>query len=122
MAEIRIKDNELSLIHIFARFEEINKHFGATFQELFGGGGAQLKLSDPEDILNSGIDIYVQPPGKIVSHLELLSGGEKALVAICLYFSIMKVSPAPFCVLDEIEAALDDEMCIRDRSRGGYFP
>ena len=90
------------------RFEEINKHFGTTFQELFGGGGAQLKLSDPDDILNSGIDIYVQPPGKIVSHLELLSGGEKALVAICLYFSIMKVSPAPFCVLDEIEAALDD--------------
>ena len=90
------------------RFEEINQHFGTTFQELFGGGGAQLKLSDPDDILNSGIDIYVQPPGKIVSHLELLSGGEKALVAICLYFSIMKVSPAPFCVLDEIEAALDD--------------
>ena len=104
-----IRDLTQNMRSLFvARFEEINKHFGATFQELFGGGGAQLKLSDPEDILNSGIDIYVQPPGKIVSHLELLSGGEKALVAICLYFSIMKVSPAPFCVLDEIEAALDD--------------
>lgn len=104
-----IRDLTQNMRSLFvARFEEINKHFGATFQELFGGGGAQLKLSDPDDILNSGIDIYVQPPGKIVSHLELLSGGEKALVAICLYFSIMKVSPAPFCVLDEIEAALDD--------------
>ena len=67
-----------------------------------------MSLSNPDDILNSGIDISVQPPGKIVSHLELLSGGEKALVAIALYFSIMKVNPAPFCVLDEIEAALDD--------------
>ena len=78
-----------------ARFEEINKHFGATFQELFGGGGAQLKLSDPEDILNSGIDIYVQPPGKCQSFGASVRR-RKGLVAICLYFSIMKVSPARF--------------------------
>ncbi len=89
-------------------FVEINKHFSATFKELFGGGTASLELSDPEDILNSGIDIIAHPPGKIVAHIESLSGGEKALVAIALYFSIMKVRPAPFCVMDEIEAALDD--------------
>ncbi len=89
-------------------FNEINKNFSATFRELFGGGTASLKLSDPEDILNSGIEIIAHPPGKIVVHLEALSGGEKALVAIALYFAIMKVRPAPFCVMDEIEAALDD--------------
>lgn len=90
------------------RFDSINKNFQATFKELFGGGEASLELSNPEDILQSGIDINVHPPGKIVVHLEALSGGEKALVAIALYFAIMKVSPAPFCVMDEIEAALDD--------------
>lgn len=90
------------------RFRQINEHFGHTFRELFGGGTAGLTLSDEEDILNSGIEITAQPPGKIVTHLELLSGGEKALVAIALYFAIMKVSPPPFCMLDEIEAALDD--------------
>lgn len=89
-------------------FHEINKHFGETFKELFGGGTASLELANPDDILNSGIDIIARPPGKIVVHLEALSGGEKALVAIALYFSIMKVRPAPFCVMDEIEAALDD--------------
>ncbi len=89
-------------------FTEINKHFIHTFAELFGGGSAKLELADPEDILNSGIDISVHPPGKIVTHLESLSGGEKALVAIALYFAIMKVRPAPFCVMDEIEAALDE--------------
>lgn len=91
-----------------SRFQQINANFGETFRELFGGGRAGLRLSAPDDILNSGIEIDVQPPGKIVTHLELLSGGEKALVAIALYFAIMKVNPAPFCVLDEIEAALDD--------------
>ena len=92
----------------FMRFNEINKNFSETFNQLFGGGKSNLTLTDPDNILTSGIDISVQPPGKIVSHLEALSGGEKALVAIALYFAIMKVSPAPFCVLDEIEAALDD--------------
>lgn len=89
-------------------FDRINKNFTYTFKELFGGGTASLSLSDPENILTSGIDILVHPPGKIVVHLDALSGGEKALVAIALYFAIMKVRPAPFCVMDEIEAALDD--------------
>ena len=90
------------------RFNLINRNFSETFVELFGGGKASLSLSDPENVLTTGIEISVEPPGKIVSHIELLSGGEKALVAIALYFAIMKVSPAPFCVMDEIEAALDD--------------
>ena len=89
-------------------FDCINKNFTETFKELFGGGTASLSLADPENILTSGIDILVHPPGKIVVHLDALSGGEKALVAIALYFAIMKVRPAPFCVMDEIEAALDD--------------
>ena len=89
-------------------FDQINKNFTYTFKELFGGGTASLSLADPENILTSGIDILVHPPGKIVINLEALSGGEKALVAIALYFAIMKVRPAPFCVMDEIEAALDD--------------
>jgi chromosome segregation protein len=88
--------------------EAINRNFTYTFKELFGGGTASLSLTDPEDILTSGIDIIVHPPGKIVVHLDALSGGEKALVAIALYFAIMKVRPAPFCVMDEIEAALDE--------------
>lgn len=91
-----------------ARFEQINRYFSETFRDLFEGGKAGLSLSEPDDVLSSGIEISVQPPGKIVSHLEALSGGEKSLVAIALYFAIMKVNPPPFCVLDEIEAALDD--------------
>ena len=90
------------------RFNQINANFSKTFVELFGGGKAHLELTNPEDVLTSGIEIIVHPPGKIVVHLEALSGGEKALVAIALYFAIMKVSPAPFCVMDEIEAALDE--------------
>ena len=101
---------KLFLLHLLfqSTFEEINKNFKVTFKELFGGGTASLSLSDPENILTSGIDIIVHPPGKIVVHLDALSGGEKALVAIALYFAIMKVRPTPFCVRDEIEAALDD--------------
>ncbi len=90
------------------RFNKINENFNVIFKELFGGGKAELSLTNSSDILSSGIDIFVQPPGKIVTHLEALSGGERALIAIALYFAIMKVSPAPFCVLDEIEAALDE--------------
>ena len=90
------------------RFALINKNFGETFKQLFGGGEASLSLTNEDDILGSGIEINCHPPGKIVSHLESLSGGERALVAIALYFAIMKVSPAPFCVMDEIEAALDE--------------
>lgn len=94
---------------IFAvKFKEINENFTQTFIELFGGGTAHLELSEPEDVLNSGIDLTVQPPGKIIKSLTALSGGEQAFVAIALYFAILKVNPSPFCVLDEIEAALDD--------------
>ncbi len=90
------------------RFEEIAKNFTEIFKELFGGGTANLQFTDENDILNSGIEIKVHPPGKIVSHIESLSGGEKALVAIAIYFAIMKVNPPAFCMLDEVEAALDD--------------
>ena len=90
------------------KFSKINENFSKVFKELFGGGKAELTLINSDDVLNTGINIYVQPPGKIVSHIESLSGGEKALVAISLYFAIMLVNPVPFCVLDEIEAALDD--------------
>ena len=90
------------------RFGEINRHFASIFRELFGGGAAELSVTEGEDVLTSGIEIKVHPPGKIVTHIESLSGGEKALVAICIYFAIMRVNPPPFCVLDEIEAALDD--------------
>ena len=75
---------------------------------LCGGGAAELSFTDDSDVLTSGIEIKVHPPGKIVTHIESLSGGEKALVAISIYFAIMRVNPPPFCVLDEIEAALDD--------------
>lgn len=94
---------------IFAReFEKINAAFVQTFRELFGGGTARLELEDPQDILHCGIEIRVQPPGKALKTLTLLSGGEKAFVAIALYFAILKVRPTPFVVMDEIEAALDD--------------
>lgn len=94
-------------------FAQINGHFGRIFSELFGGGHAALSLSDPENLLESGIDIEVAPPGKIIKDLAALSGGEQALVAICIYFAILAVNPAPFCVLDEIEAALDDVNVLR---------
>ena len=96
-----------------AEFDAINESFQATFLELFGGGRASLRLEDPEDVLNCGIEIKVQPPGKAVSNISLLSGGEKAFVAIALYFSILKLRPTPFCVMDEIEAALDEENVVR---------
>ena len=95
------------------QFYKINNHFGETFTELFGGGKATLELEEPEDILNCGIEIRVQPPGKALKVLSLLSGGEKAFVAIALYFAILKVRPTPFCVMDEIEAALDDNNVVR---------
>ena len=90
------------------QFAIINKNFEEVFQELFGGGNASLKLEDEENILECGIDIHVQPPGKKLQNMMLLSGGEKAFTAIALLFAILKINPAPFCVLDEIEAALDD--------------
>ena len=91
-----------------AQFEIINKNFSEVFKELFGGGQASLSLADEENILECGIDITVQPPGKKLQNMMLLSGGEKAFTAIALLFAILKINPSPFCVLDEIEAALDD--------------
>lgn len=90
------------------QFKAINKNFGEVFSELFGGGKAELTLVDPENILECGIEIQAQPPGKKLQNMTLLSGGEKAFTAIALLFAILKINPAPFCVLDEIEAALDD--------------
>ncbi len=90
------------------QFRLLRESFQTTFQELFGGGQATLELEDEKDILNCGIEIKAQPPGKTLKTISLLSGGEKAFVAIALYFSILKVHPTPFCVMDEIEAALDD--------------
>ncbi len=89
-------------------FSDINKNFGTVFRELFGGGQAELSLTDPEDVLNCGIEIKAAPPGKIIKNLSLLSGGEQAFVACALFFAILKVNPTPFCLLDEIEAALDE--------------
>ena len=90
------------------QFNTINQNFGEVFQELFGGGKAELILEDVDNILECGIEIRVQPPGKKLQNMTLLSGGEKAFTAIALLFAILTINPAPFCVLDEIEAALDD--------------
>lgn len=99
------------------RFEEtfvaIRSHFEGTFQALFGGGRADIRLTQPDDLLNTGVDIVAQPPGKKLQNLGLLSGGERSLTAIALLFSILKVRPVPFCILDEVEAALDEANVFR---------
>ncbi len=89
-------------------FGKINLNFQHIFRELFGGGNAELVLTEPDDVLTSGIDIIVAPPGKVIKNLISLSGGEQSFIAIALYFAILKIRPAPFCILDEIDAALDD--------------
>ena len=104
---IRNITTEMTTIFV-TEFRKIDHYFGLTFEEMFGGGKGQLILEDPENPLTCGIEIRVQPPGKQVKTITLLSGGEKAFVAIALYFAILKVRPTPFCMLDEIDAALDD--------------
>lgn len=94
-------------------FEDINRNFKVTFKELFGGGNAEILLADPENVLESGIEINVAPPGKIINNLISLSGGEQAFVAIALIFAILNVNPTPFCIFDEIESALDEVNVIR---------
>lgn len=111
MAKLRKIISEMTTImkeQFKTQFDIINKNFSEVFKELFGGGQASLKLADEDNILECGIDITVQPPGKKLQNMMLLSGGEKAFTAIALLFAILKINPAPFCVLDEIEAALDD--------------
>ncbi len=104
---IRNITQEMTTIFV-TEFKKINEHFGVVFEEMFGGGKGQLVLEDPEQPLTCGIEIRVQPPGKQLKTITLLSGGEKAFVATALYFAILKVRPTPFCLLDEIDAALDD--------------
>ena len=89
-------------------FEKLGTYFSETFTRLFGGGQAELRLADPDDPLNCAIDIIAQPPGKKLQLLSLLSGGERALTAIAILFAMLKLKPTPFCILDEIEAALDE--------------
>ena len=104
-----IRDITKEMTSIFVtEFQKIDRYFGQVFEEMFGGGRGQLILEDPENPLTCGIEIRVQPPGKQVKTITLLSGGEKAFVATALYFAILKVRPTPFCLLDEIDAALDD--------------
>lgn len=94
-------------------FKEISAHFEVVFSQLFGGGKAELKLTNPSDLLSSGVEIIASPPGKKLQNLALLSGGERALTAIALLFAILKTRPVPFCILDEVEAALDEANVIR---------
>jgi chromosome segregation protein len=89
-------------------FEEVATEFAATFPTLFGGGSAHLELTEPEDLLGTGVDVLARPPGKRGQRLAMLSGGERALTATALLFSLLKVSPTPFCVLDEVDATLDE--------------
>lgn len=105
-------DEEVSL-RFEKTFNMIKSQFEKTFPKLFGGGKATIELSDPSNLLETGIDIIAQPPGKKLQHLSLLSGGEKAFTAIALLFAIIEVSPVPFCILDEVEAALDESNVVR---------
>ena len=107
--EIRTESAEMFL----ATYNTIKKNFHMMFRRLFGGGRAELKLLDADNVLESGIEIYAQPPGKKLENINLLSGGEKTLTAIALLFSFFMVRPSPFCVLDEIDAALDEQNVLR---------
>jgi chromosome segregation protein len=103
--EIRSESSEVFL----DTYNQIRKNFHLMFRRLFGGGRAELKLVEPDNVLESGIDIYAQPPGKKLENITLLSGGEKSLTAIALLFAFFMVRPSPFCILDEIDAALDEQ-------------
>jgi len=105
--------NEASSERFNATFQEVNKHFGETFARLFRGGEAEMRLMDEEDVLESGIEILARPPGKRLQNLMLMSGGEKALTAIALLFALFRTKPSPFCILDEVDAPLDDINTIR---------
>ncbi len=106
-AEIKELDKQMEKTFLDA-FNKINENFGRVFSELFGGGHAEILLTEPDDVLSSGIEIKAAPPGKIIKSLMQLSGGEQSFVAIALFFATLQVNPTPFCILDEIEAALDD--------------
>ena len=118
MADVRKSKTELErligeltveMCRIFSEsFTIINRNFKEIFTELFGGGKAELRLTDPDNVLTSGIEINVAPPGKVIKNLISLSGGEQSFVAIAIYFAILRLRPAPFCILDEIDAALDE--------------
>ncbi len=109
-----ISEMDEEMITLFSdTFDQIQKEFTLVFKELFGGGHAELTLSDPNNLLETGIDIVARPPGKKLKSLSLLSGGERSLTAIALLFSILKVRPVPFCILDEVEAALDEANVVR---------
>ena len=118
MADVRKSKSELEkliadltteMCRLFTEsFAIINQNFKEIFVDLFGGGKAELKLEDPENVLTSGIAINVAPPGKVIKNLISLSGGEQSFVAIAIYFAILRLRPAPFCILDEIDAALDE--------------
>jgi chromosome segregation protein len=97
-------------------FEQVNEAFGSFFTTLFGGGTARLDLTNPQDVSASGVDIYAQPPGKRLQPLAALSGGERALTSAALLFALLKVRPVPFCVLDEVDAALDESNVSRFRA------
>ncbi|MFS0672406.1 chromosome segregation protein SMC [Ornithinibacillus sp. 179-J 7C1 HS] len=109
-----IKEMDEEMEHLFSTtFSQIKEEFEVVFKQLFGGGHAELKLTDPNNLLDTGVDIIAQPPGKKLQNLSLLSGGERALTAIALLFAILRVRPVPFCVLDEVEAALDEANVVR---------
>jgi chromosome segregation protein len=103
--EIRTESSELFL----DTYNKVKKNFHTIFRRLFGGGRAELRLAAPENVLESGIEIFAQPPGKKLENISLLSGGEKSLTGVSLMFAIYMVKPSPFCLLDEIDAALDEE-------------
>ena len=108
LLEIINEMDEVMRVNFTETFNKIKESFTDTFKTLFGGGSAELKLTDPSDVLTTGIDIVALPPGKKLQHISLLSGGEKTLTAISLLFAILRVRPVPFCILDEVEAALDE--------------